>query len=47
MMKNYISQIRELGNNGKLRIGSYQARQLDDQKFHKELVAGIEKRNWA
>nr|WP_283159429.1 LXG domain-containing protein [Virgibacillus pantothenticus] len=42
MMKNYISQIRELGNNGKLRIGSYQARQLDDQKFHKELVAGIE-----
>ncbi|QTY18344.1 hypothetical protein KBP50_00145 [Virgibacillus pantothenticus] len=41
-MKNYISQIRELGNNGKLRIGSYQARQLDDQKFHKELVAGIE-----
>ncbi|GIP61927.1 hypothetical protein J32TS6_04820 [Virgibacillus pantothenticus] len=42
MMKNYISQIRELGNNGKIRIGSYQARQLDDQKFHKELVAGIE-----
>ncbi|MED3736583.1 T7SS effector LXG polymorphic toxin [Virgibacillus pantothenticus] len=42
MMKNYISQIRELGNNGKLRIDRYQARQLDDQKFHKELVAGIE-----
>ncbi|GIP61913.1 hypothetical protein J32TS6_04680 [Virgibacillus pantothenticus] len=42
MMKNYLSQIRELGNNGKIRIGSYQARQLDDQKFHKELVAGIE-----
>ncbi|WP_326032270.1 T7SS effector LXG polymorphic toxin, partial [Virgibacillus pantothenticus] len=42
MMKNYLSQIRELGNNGKIRIGGYQARQLDDQKFHKELVAGIE-----
>ncbi|API94189.1 hypothetical protein BKP57_07050 [Virgibacillus sp. 6R] len=41
-MMNYISQIRELGNNGKLRIDRYQARQLDDQKFHKELVAGIE-----
>ncbi|NBJ70944.1 hypothetical protein D1839_15910 [Roseburia sp. 1XD42-34] len=41
-MKNYMTQIRELGNNGKLRIDSYQARQLDDQKFHQELVAGIE-----
>ncbi|NBJ71659.1 MULTISPECIES: T7SS effector LXG polymorphic toxin, partial [Clostridia] len=40
-MKNYINQIRELGNNGKLRIGSYQARQLDDQKFHQELISGI------
>ncbi len=41
MMKNYISQIRELGNNGKLRIDRYQARQLDDQKFHKALIRGI------
>ncbi|WP_286164883.1 T7SS effector LXG polymorphic toxin, partial [Clostridium sp. 1xD42-85] len=40
-MKNYISQIRELGNNGKLRIDSYQARQLGDHKFHQELISGI------
>ncbi|WP_121641046.1 T7SS effector LXG polymorphic toxin [Virgibacillus sp. Bac330] len=41
MMKNYISQIRELGNNGQIHIGSYQARQLADQRFHKELISGI------
>ncbi|WP_121639459.1 ribonuclease YeeF family protein [Virgibacillus sp. Bac330] len=41
MMKNYISQIRELGNNGQIHIGNYQARQLADQKFHKELIGGI------
>ncbi|RKI76540.1 T7SS effector LXG polymorphic toxin, partial [Clostridium sp. 1xD42-85] len=40
-MKNYMTQIRELGNNGKLRIGSYQSRQLDDQKFHQALISGI------
>ncbi|NBJ71707.1 hypothetical protein D1839_20085 [Roseburia sp. 1XD42-34] len=40
-MKNYMTQIRELGNNGKIRIGSYQSRQLDDQKFHQELISGI------
>ncbi|API90765.1 LXG domain-containing protein [Virgibacillus sp. 19R1-5] len=40
-MKNYISQIRELGNNGKLRIDRYQARQLADQKFHQELMDGL------
>ncbi|WP_121641247.1 T7SS effector LXG polymorphic toxin [Virgibacillus sp. Bac330] len=41
MMKNYISQIRELGNNGQIHIGSYQARQLADQRFHKDLISGI------
>ena len=43
-MKNYVSRIRELGNNGQINIATYQARKIADQKIHQQLMQGLMKK---
>ncbi|MBU5266317.1 T7SS effector LXG polymorphic toxin [Virgibacillus proomii] len=43
-MKNYVSRIRELGNNGQINIATYQARKIADQKVHQQLIQGLMKK---
>ncbi|WP_179104444.1 T7SS effector LXG polymorphic toxin [Virgibacillus proomii] len=43
-MKNYVSQIRKLGNSGQINIATYQARKIADQKIHQKLMQGLMKK---